>query len=152
MRRIRSFLKWADINPLMLGVVLALLGWAGCERLVCAAPVPPPRKLTRELLLGWWDYEYGHYRDGQLCLNPDGTYFARHQADHSLATVGVWWIENQALVLREFGFCMERGLVGSGPAQYEFRLATDRYPYLIDDGPGRTRVVLSNPRFFEPKD
>jgi hypothetical protein len=105
-----------------------------------AAPVPPPPKLTAELLVGTWHYRYGGYPDGRITFFRDGTYQSHHSGERP-THVGHWHVDGDTLVLLEYHVNPETGIVSGGwPCEYRFPLSTADYPTIAGGS-----VVMSEP-------
>lgn len=115
-----------------------------------AAPVPPPAKLSEEMLVGRWQYEWGQHPVGWIVFFPSGHYHARHSEGDVPVYGGQWWLRGEMLVLQEY--TLPRVCDGwyfpsefeRKPMEYRVKLGTARYPALRGDWDG-VKVVLSKP-------
>ncbi|MBN9121080.1 MAG: hypothetical protein J0I06_18330 [Planctomycetes bacterium] len=107
--------------------------------------MPPPPRLTAELLVGSWAYRWGDRCDGRITFHADGTYHSYHEPNGQ-RYVGTWALEGTTVVLKEYALHRETGEPWIGPTRYEFALATRDYPTLPGRTSGGTVVVLSDPR------
>jgi hypothetical protein len=113
---------------------------------LCLAPVPPDRPLTRELLVGRWDYAWGQMPDGWIELYADGRYVSRHDQGFEPTFAGGWIVRGKVLTLYE-GRCPCPGEPEALKvnSEYPITLSTAKFPTLKGECRG-TVVVLSNPR------
>ena len=90
--------------------------------LIVGAPLPPPRPLSAELIVGRWNcYEWGTMGRGWIVFEPDGMYFSRHSEGVEPVYAGHWSIRGNVLTLHEGRLCSDSPLV----------ITTD-YPVVID--------------------
>jgi hypothetical protein len=112
-----------------------------------AAPLPPPRPLSAELLVGkMWDYRWQGMSDGWIVFTEDGRYFSAHGQYLFSTCTGPFIVEGNVLTLYE-GWCRGNGSpeAANWTKAYPITLSTAKYPVLA----GKcelTTVVLSNPR------
>jgi hypothetical protein len=104
--------------------LVLLLSWTA--RGIWGAPVPPPKGLIAESLVGKWVYGYGPHADGRVWLFRDGTYTAYHTPDSVIHT-GNWWVDGTAVELREWAYSPSTGgLTGPVPYRFDFRAGLSR--------------------------
>jgi hypothetical protein len=113
---------------------------------LCLAPVPPDRPLTRELLVGRWDYAWGERKEGWIEFYPDGRYVASHEPTLLPSHAGAYTVRGKVLTLHE-GRCPCPGDPDALRinSEYPITLSTAKFPTLKGECRG-TVVVLSNPR------
>lgn len=119
----------------------ALLGvWLVC--FCCpasSAPVPPPPRLSEQVLVGEWDYAFAGLEGGRIVFAADGAYTARHMVGGT-QYVGRWWVDGVSVVLIEHRV-RDDGWI-EGPIRYEFTMDAVTFRGRTPTG---TKVVLSNP-------
>ena len=113
---------------------------------VIRAPVPAAPKLTKELVVGTWHYDWGNWHEGIICFEPDGTYSAQHEPGGANAYAGTWTLDGNTVTIREYGFTYSTGERYSGPIDYKFDFTGSSYPNLRGTSNGTTKVALSNPK------
>lgn len=114
--------------------------YAAVLSLLIAAPVPPPAKVTPEMLVGVWHYEYGSMKDGVMHFAADGTYVAIHQPGKGIIYYGNWRLDGCEIELDEMIYLPDLGSSSVG-GKYRFEMDMRKYPVLS----GRcfdSRVVL----------
>lgn len=111
-----------------------------------AAPVPPPRPLTAELLVGRWEWRWGTLEPGWIEFGADGRYTSRHSQGDCPNYCGRWLVRDGVLTLYE-GRAPEPGTheAAEWHQKYDVSMDTRRYPALTGKC-GVTVVKLSNPR------
>lgn len=122
-------------------LVLCSLGFAP------AAPVPPPRKLTAEFLVGQWQYSWGGMRDGWIIFRADGRYLSSHHDLTNPTYAGTWELSGRTLTL--FEGCAH----GDGcewPSEFRTRYVVTLKPgdcsRVVGVYEGDTPVILSHRR------
>ena len=65
------------------------------------APVPQPRPLTTEMMVGRWDYAWGQMADGWIEFHADGHYVSRHDPGINPTFAGQWLVYEGVLTLKE---------------------------------------------------
>lgn len=110
------------------------------------APVPPPAKLSKELIVGTWNYDWGNWHEGIICFDADGSYSAQHEPGGANAYAGTWKLEGNTVTITEYGYHYATGERYSGPIDYCFDFTGSSYPNLSGKSNGTTKVALSNPK------
>jgi hypothetical protein len=106
---------------------------------VVRAPVPkctPPEpqfRLTSDMVVGSWSYEWSTSLDGWIEFSADGTYRAQHNPTSTCELSGKWEVKDQTITLHENG------------RDYKFVFQTCS-PKLIGLSNGDTHVALGNHR------
>ncbi len=139
------------IAAIILAYFIGYIGGGAVERHLAhvrCAPVPKSaelKRLTSELLIGTWRYEYSSQLDGIIQFHTDGTYSAMHDTSSTVAYCGTWTIEDgDSVVLDE---TMLNTVTGSAYkcGRYRFTFDVRGYPTLIGKSNGGTHVKLHSP-------
>ena len=136
-----------------LALLAALVGG-----LAPAAPLPPPRKLSAELLAGKrWDCTWGTSKDRYFYFLPDGSYWYGYveritigddkievvDVDHP-THVGCYLVRGNELLIEEGWFQSDHCVQFN--AQYQILFDMADCPVLVGKASTGFRVELSNPR------
>ena len=106
-----------------------------------AAPVPAPRPLMPEMMVGTWDYSWGSQLDGWITFLDDGRYFSRHTTGTFPEYTGKWTLWRDTLTLHEGRFTEGEAPVCS--TRYPVVISSNKYPTLTGKWePQGTPVVL----------
>jgi hypothetical protein len=126
----------------MLRFALALFLATGFAQ---AAPLPPPRPLTAEMLIGRWEYKWGTLPVGWIEFRADGHYYSAHRQAEWPEFCGWWEIRGDVLTLREGRCpCREDLTATCCTSPYPVTISTAGFPVIAGTSYG-TKVVLSNP-------
>lgn len=113
---------------------------------VVLAPVPQPRPLTAEMMVGQWDYKWGGMADGWIQFLPDGHYFSRHYPGDYPQYCGEYTVHRGVLTLYEARMpCPDDSAAALITATYPVELSTADFP-AIRGKYGMTDVLFSNPK------
>jgi hypothetical protein len=80
---------------------LALIAALLCYYPANAAPVPPPRPMTAELMPGLYDYQWGGMGKGWILLTADGHYLSCHSPCVTPSYAGTWEYSGDRFTLFE---------------------------------------------------
>ncbi len=113
---------------------------------VAAAPVSPPPRLTDEMLVGRWDFQWGTQREGWIEFLPDGRYHSRHCPGDPPSYAGLYWVHRGEIVLWERRMMPALEPTDCGThSTYRIPVSMAKWP-LIDGNYLGQRVVFSNPQ------
>ncbi len=117
---------------LFAGIAVAL---QMCVRLPRAhgAPLPPPPKLSAEILVGKWDLRWG-INDCKIWFAKDGTFALTVGNGEGPFWHGTWCVRDGALELTKWAFDPTTRC-NSEPSQYQFELDMKQFPTISAKGP-----------------
>ena len=108
-----------------------------------AAPVPTPRPLATDLLLGRWEYRWGTLPVGWIEFREDGRYFSAHRQVEWPEFMGHWWVRGDVLTIQEGRCpCLDDLTAPTCLSCYEIKLSTSDYPTIAGTSYG-TRVSFA---------
>ncbi|AMV24628.1 hypothetical protein VT84_09545 [Gemmata sp. SH-PL17] len=129
---------------LFAGIAVALQMCVRLPRAV-GAPLPPPPKLSAEILVGKWAYDWDEKSEGTIWVYPDGSYCSI-LGGPSGGTIwhGTWEVRDGVLHLTEWAFNPDNQ--GRwGPIHYRVAISMKRYPRLVGSTQYGNEVVLRDP-------
>lgn len=140
-----SYRTFDECARCLLGcVVVAVVFFGFIVPKLRGAPTPAPPRLSAELLVGRWRYDYGLMTGGWIEFARDGSYVSSHDPDRGPQHVGTWRVDGGALVLTERRLCPTHG-VSEFSTRYEFLVSTRDYPAVVGTCNGAP-VSLTDPR------